>query len=126
MKEIKFRAWDGKDIIIWKNLQEINLQELSLGVICEDIDKQIKIIPMQFTGLQDRNGKDIYEGDIVKCKALITSNLSVHGPQKVDSEWVGEVKMIDGCFMCRYYLWEIEDREVIGNIYQNKDLLKND
>ncbi len=27
----------------------------------------------------------------------------------------------DGCWMCRYYLWEIEDREVIGNIYENKD-----
>lgn len=73
----------------------------------------------RYTGLLDKNGKEIYEGDVVRLGSLL----------------VGEVKFDEGEFalFCtvRGAPWRdslitsIEYREIIGNIYENSDLLKN-
>lgn len=95
MREIKFRVWYGKEFVYF-TLGETN---------------------RQYTGLKDKNGKDIYEDDIVVFDAMTID------PQM---RLQGVVKFEDGRFFHTATInnssiyWNIE---VIGNIYQNPELL---
>ena len=113
MKEIKFRAWVNEKLeydIIWPYIEDVQLQEFFN-------DERFKL--MQYTGLKDKQGKEIYEGDIVELQEKHWS-LS-WGPVEV-------VSFENGCF----YPWGIGDWEypseaylVIGNIYENPELMKS-
>lgn len=129
MRPIKFRAWDGEFMIKQSNLDEISVQELRKGVMdgVPTEGEQTKIIVMQYTGLKDRNDKEIYEGDIVKvlekgtwytCKVAYGLCGFFLVPLKAHP------------FFGRLYFTESENNskqddgvEVIGNIYENKELL---
>ena len=105
MREIKFRAWDNeKNKMDYKpyfhEFEDINTQ-------FEDMD----FILMQFTGLHDKNGKEIYEGDIV-CNEGFKEEVKwneFYGWVVSDEQMLGEVNFAR--------------IEVIGNIYENKELL---
>lgn len=134
MREIKFRAWDKvlqkmiynrddiPDIEKWGNeimnhpydedewypmceMYQLNAIQTMQEQYCD------KLIFMQYTGLKDKNGKEIYEGDILD-----------HGYGKHPVVW-------------NTYRWELADGhsilwsdmcEVIGNIYENPELLKEE
>lgn len=75
---------------------------------------------MQFTGLHDKNGKEIYEGDVVKHRGRHGTTTSV-------------VEFKDGCFNVGYHYGSStrvkpmllnKRMEIIGNIHENPDLLK--
>lgn len=75
-----------------------------------------KLVIMQYTGLKDKNGKEIYEGDIVKIKdelCIVEYNYNSFGLKVIDKtkpyNWVEFI-------VCKC--------EVIGNIYENKNLLE--
>jgi hypothetical protein len=77
------------------------------------------LIPLQFTGLHDKNGKEIYEGDIVK-------GYPTWGQQRQKKTEKHEVFFSDGNFMFdRYALSLVRDVEVIGNRFENPELLTN-
>jgi len=112
MREIKFRAWDGErmlspeDIYIydgkpcWKNEHD------HIGVK--------KGVLMQFTGLLDKNGKEIYEGDVVK----VMFPVEFVGVVEYDApEW--RIRRKSGT------LWRFaECPEVIGNVFENPELIE--
>ena len=130
-REIKFRAW-GKKTMLYRGLFDRNWYShpTECKTVCGINPRDINTMyVMQFTGLQDKNGKDIYEFDIISFGK--------------DFEYKYIVEFIDGCFMLVHselkndydkkpIVWgnlikAIDDiifkSEIIGNIYQNPELL---
>ena len=133
MREIKFRAYyqrvpDGYSIVEG----EYTMEDLtSRGIIFS----QERIHWVQYTGLKDNNGKEIYEGDIVRAWEYCDED----DPELNEFE-LSEVKYY--AKECDYPAFEIKSKyfyesnalqagvvegriEVIGNIYENKELLEN-
>ncbi len=121
MREIKFRAWDNSIPGLQNNMVYFNLSTDNRWIH----EKGISI--MQFTGLKDKNGKEIYEGDIVKHKKV--DNMILYGVTEcIFGHLPREVKW-EGCGFRPFSGW-INDAhkkfqwEIIGNIWENKELLK--
>lgn len=75
----------------------------------------------QYTGLKDKYGKKIFEGDIVKGKDELEPNIEVYG----FIDYMNGSFVIVGDFMT-HYRWLDYSVEVIGNIYDNPELIRSD
>lgn len=129
MRTIKFRGWllekkrISRSFTIFDYCQECSAVILHNPDEYFDIDEEYL---MQFTGLVDKNGKEIYEGDIVaySITAPWDENQSVNVKSQVvwtnSAWWLSneEGSDADG------YLEDFGGLEVIGNIWENKELLK--
>lgn len=122
MREIKFRAINGRGEMVFWNLTNSD---------CDKFGSLLNI--MQFTGLHDKNGKEIYEGDILR----------IHNPEEDDGMGehykYREVKFEAGAFTIHYNFgaydvtaigWALDffseegyNIEIIGNIYETPHLL---
>jgi len=117
-REIKFRAWhkSAKEMLYPENGKQSY-------VFCWGEEGQPVII-MQFTGLKDKQGKEIYEGDILKSESW-GKNTKVKNPYHV-VEWrrVGWIAIgYNGQMKVNPSLDVKSDFEVIGNIYEHSHLL---
>ncbi|HEU5403445.1 MAG TPA: YopX family protein [Terriglobales bacterium] len=117
MKEIKFRAWDESGAMV--PVGELHFTQG--GLVIEGCGVHLRNpILMQFTGLKDKNGKEIYEGDIVICTRGCPHEM----------EWLNEVPNENLGGMPGFYLsglragysW-MNEEEVIGNIYENPEII---
>ena len=114
-RKIKFRMWNDYDkkMIHWNELLEKNLANI---FTIPSYDKWL----MQYTGLHDKNGKEIYEGDIVK--ALISGRWFVGKVIYEHSGFTIDVMNNKALEFGRRGIIE-PWTEVIGNIYNNPELL---
>ena len=116
-REIKFRAWDktNKRMLSQDEMTGIGNFYYNYGVSPE-VDEYAL---MQYTGLKDNNGKEIYEGDIVKHKDQF-GNIAIG---KV--VWKAPEFLLD---FEKQNRWSAEEEdtgvEVMGNIYENPDLFE--
>lgn len=134
MREIKFRAWD-KEKKKWLSFDEgdpiqhdyTGFSTLGYWVEVFDFDED-RVVLMQYTGLKDKNGVDIYEGDVLKMA------VSKFVPDEDGFDWeeiIVEVYFDSGGFWYKgagrmdhnWHFHNQNEREVIGNKYENPELL---
>ena len=124
MREIKFRAFvDNKMYkVVGLDLWSDSVSEHTFTIWDDDLDDSIELDAtefelMQYTGLKDKNGKEIYERDIITCSNGMAYQY--------------EVEFVFGCFLGHdkatgfsKKLYDMKDLEVVGNIYENPELLE--
>lgn len=118
-KEIKFRAWDGEDMYIPE------IQENEQGENINDWFTSFRNVTlMQYTGLTDKNGKEIYEGDVVEYLERGMKNCVGIGQVFWDKDGWSVEGFYDGSQdePGRAFS-ENAQLEIIGNIWENPELL---
>lgn len=129
MREFRFRAWkndvrvpDGAFLIYPDG--EITLLDPEERAYCYDAGVWLE----QYTGLKDKNGREIYVGDIIKTTYLVTDETMQFGRGVIEFEQ-GVYRICnyfsDRCvwhseLLCRY---QDQELEVVGNIHENPELL---
>lgn len=120
MREIKFRAWDKRSLK-WFDMSTFELHSdcivvripgmSNFAIIKEDYEL------MQYTGMKDKNGVPVFEGDIY----TFTFDNGHKNQYTVDSlqDFFENKGLYEG-----EYGWDYSEIEVIGNIYSNPELLK--
>lgn len=140
MREIKFNAWDratkrwialgfyilGETTcfdLVTRELMKAPLEKTTLERICD-------VVIVQYTGIKDKNGKEIYEGDVVRAN----TKDKIKWPSEGVVEYCGQGEK----YCCGYWaincgenldgdieyahFWNFENFEVIGNVYENPEL----
>ena len=113
MREIKFRAWDKKSKHMFVGVSMLSAWNNEKK--CFDMEYQDTIC-MQFTGLLDKNGKEIYEGDILKWTHPSFAENKVEYKILIVRDIRNSLLIEQDCA----HGWI----EIIGNVYENKELIK--
>lgn len=132
MREIKFRWFNKRTKELIKDAHTLIYPDGSIGLDSPSMDSEWIIFGGQYTGLKDKNGVEIYEGDIYTngifnyivsfnngafCGGLIDSDVS---PLGFHCEFDRNNSMFTGEIETSHF---VNDIEVIGNIHQNPELL---
>jgi len=151
MREIKFRAWDkdNNKMLVQSTFMSFHVFLLTPDGLVYENGKLMDYVLMQYTGLKDKNDKEIYEGDIVteSFKGEIiwdgsakiiqppigevywanSPSFNIHLLQKGTYQDIETKEIRDNLHMNHYdgiYIDDWEQLEIIGNIYENPELLE--
>ena len=116
MREIKFRFWDRSrqkftDYGAIHKDGDLMARSATFGGLYDFADEEMEenIIIQQYTGLKDKNGVEIYEGDIILVIDAVSREQGVHEVKWVGIGWTRQILFTQV--------------EVIGNIYENQELI---
>ena len=128
-RQIKFRVWDSaakiwlKDVVMDMDGKLVNFDGVTRYFI-----EGSNYIKIQFTGLYDKNGKEIWEGDVLKILQTATDGSDYY--ENFVIEWdkkYASFEAINNDYSLPYFSEELQDKntpiEVIGNIYENPELI---
>ncbi|MFE0442728.1 YopX family protein [Aerococcus sp. NPDC058936] len=153
MRDIKFRAWDnGMEMMVYQGDDEIYIcfdgekwklldyyrthwetDEYGMSEIEQPWEVE-NIELMQYTGLKDSNGVDIYEGDIIRGMDVLSARTGgrvddreVVGQVVIDSSsvWGFSIVVYETEYHLNDFLENDQEAKVIGNIYENPELLED-
>ena len=144
-REIKFRAWDKHSgqmleiVNVRDGFREMKKGQITTSQLFDELNSS-GYVPMQYTGLKDKNGKPIYEGDIVEFSDKWEWYRGEYGikmifadpekkkelQEKYDAEKMERRKVeIPSCYQ-EFSESDLQSYwEIIGNIYENPELLSN-
>lgn len=105
MREIKFRVWDKAHAVM------MDWGQYKGKLVAEDFTDD-DLMLMQYTGLKDKNGKEIYEGDILRYTFADRTKIDAIVYRLNMFTYKGAIR------------WDLDLDEVIGNIYDNPELLE--
>ena len=123
---IKFRAWDKK----LQTMLDVSLIDFKKGVLVGEhwefgetnFMSFDEIELMQSTGLFDRNGKEVFVGDIIKCTRGCPHE--VYLEKEYGGTFIGGMPAIYLKGVREGYAWT-EHEEILGNVYENKEILED-
>ena len=124
----EFRAYDGGSLNRMYQPDEVMVGGGNIWIIDEDsvagdwiVNNDLHL--MQSTGLKDKNGQEIFEGDIVRqvrTQPTTENEIIIGVVTMLEGAWL----IMNNCEQLASFLWsETDENEIIGNTYENKELL---
>lgn len=134
MREIKFRAWIGESWVYSESISKDN--DVWRILNHEDDNWWACLEPQQYTGLKDKNDKEIYEGDILECTSELLTNFGKTKTGRYETTYKQVIWLTDSWgyrVLKSKHIVEGAERKglevaikfgvVCGNIYENPELL---
>lgn len=128
----KFRAWDKENnqILFPEDMDKIYFEITEYGIVTYDMNMilpdgiftNLDTVIMQSTGLKDKNGVEVYEGDIVRCSRGCPHE--VIWLKEYGGSFIGGMPAWYLSGLQEGYAWT-EAEEIIGNVYENPGLLED-